>query len=380
MKQLFVASQPHGIGNLKPKDISKKDLSTAVNRRLLVRRMNHDHLLPSRPTRAHSGRNPGDSTRRATFRKIVGIINLSCAMTILLWSLFSQDIMAGAMNMYDPCGAGGCLRPCTIDGRPGFRFLAGPCMPSPPGPRCGAIEPKYLIVSVIYVPPGTKDPGDISYVKYTQSSTTGTSLSVSRSFKEESKLSYKTMLGISLGPLGSVGSGGGIALSASRNEKDTSKADLKTTISISDQIRGPRVDGINYDEDLIFLFLNPRVDMCIGGNEIQWELGRSAAVPVILPLTVAQLKDPTRIPQNVAAFFTQLTPDDFQQILLKAHPCAAGSTCIDSSRYRFLTHAPYRPGGGSRRHGPRKRAVTQLVVTLWRVPTGWDILFLSILR
>jgi hypothetical protein len=169
-----------------------KGLPTAVTRRLLVRRMNHDPIPPRRPTRAHSRRHPGDPTRRATLRRLVGILHFSGAMTVVFWTLFSQDIMAGACNFNTGAGCVPPISRCTtMDGRPGLRVGGGPCEPLP-APLCGAVLPKYLIFTVLYVPPGTKGSGEISYVIYEQNSTTGTKLSVSASFKEENKISYMT--------------------------------------------------------------------------------------------------------------------------------------------------------------------------------------------
>jgi hypothetical protein len=308
--------------------------------------MNHDYLPPRRPTQARSGRYPGDPTRRATFRRLVGILNVSGATTILLWTLFSQDITAGACNFYTGDGCN-IPRPCTTsDGRPGLSVGGGPCVPFPPNSECGIIEPKYFIPTVIYIPPGKKGSGGTSSVQYKQSITTGTTVSTSRTFKREFKISAsaETL------PAAKIGVEAKGTYSTSRNTKDSTKVDVKRTLSMSDAIEGPRVDGFNYDRDIISVSVKPQVKVCISrsGQEGQWALVLPPdQVADIQDLTVAELKDPTTIHPDVAKHFADFTPDDFQQILLTAHPLAVGLP-FDTSRYALLNAENpfrYQPGG-----------------------------------
>src|SRR5262245_47142455 len=63
----------------------------AAKQWLLLRRMNHDHFLLSRLRRDHSVRHRRNSARRAMFLKLVGLVSLGGALTVLFWMVFSQD-------------------------------------------------------------------------------------------------------------------------------------------------------------------------------------------------------------------------------------------------------------------------------------------------
>src|SRR5262249_17063348 len=63
-------------------------------------------------------------------------------------------------------------------------------------------------------------------------------------------------------------------------------------------------------------------------------------------LKVAWLKDPSTMPPAVAQHIAPvgLTTEDFQEILLTAHPLAAGKTA-DPPRYVKVSAVTYEPGG-----------------------------------
>jgi hypothetical protein len=117
----------------------------------------------------------------------------------------------------------------------------------------GGVAPKYLVLGVIYAPPGPGSTGSFgpSYVDYTNTTQLGTNTTWSSSFANG--YSYSTsgsLLGITLG---------GGAEWTQETDDSTSIAVTKET-SVSDKYPGispASTVGLNHDNDIVLLWLNP---------------------------------------------------------------------------------------------------------------------------
>jgi hypothetical protein len=133
---------------------------------------------------------------------------------------------------------------------------------------------------------------------------------------------------------------------ASTTQTDSSALEIKKSTSLDIQVTGPGADGINHDEDKIYLWLNPLVNMTIDelGN-ITWTVTADGDDMNITYAPVAALKDPTT-PANAEQLkdLTALgfTMEDFANIL-GADPFATGNTAIDPNRFQQCGQFPYKP-------------------------------------
>jgi len=205
-------------------------------------------------------------------------------------------------------------------------------------PVSGTFNPRYLILTVVYAPPGTGGPGGTrSSVQYASSSTTGSAFSVDSSFKAEVDFSASASF---LGLLETGISGGYSSASSDGRSIEVRKANTETIT-----VQGGAADGINHDADLIYLWLNPRVAVVARDNNAQWAVGVNGPAMRVQYVYVGWLKNPATMPvgtrNELAA--ANITPDDYAQILSQ-DPFANGSTTIDPSRYRQTNMIyPYQP-------------------------------------
>jgi hypothetical protein len=284
---------------------------------------------------------------------IVGIITFGFAMLFISWALFSQDVMAMCVD--------GTVDECVVNGKPGMRKCVGghltPCIPHEEGLPCasGTLLPMYNIITVVYAPPGTAGGKSASVVDYKDGSTTGSTVSSSDSFKSDTKVSATVTGGI----LGTATAGASFGVS--RNTADSSKLDIKKSTSTSIKSPGPSVDGIDHNRDIIYLLLNPKIDLQICGKTANWGLGYSGQYADIQYVYVGWLKDPTLIPPGLASNLAAhgLTDADYKEIL-KADPFASGSSTIDPIRYLPTnTSFPYIPPFSPGESGPTFTYVQQ---------------------
>jgi hypothetical protein len=137
----------------------------------------------------------------------------------------------------------------------------------------GTAVPKYLVLSVIYAPPGTNGGHSTSKVSYQAGSTTGTTTAASQSFKAANSISFEASGGI----LGN-GGGGGISFEWSRTRTDSQSLEIKKSTNSTIDRSGPSQDGINHDEDDILLLLNPTVDLGLTSSSAQWIFANSQSI------------------------------------------------------------------------------------------------------
>lgn len=221
----------------------------------------------------------------------------------------------------------------------------------------GTLFPKFYVLGLVYAPPGctstsTAKCGSQSSVDYQSASSMGTKVSTESSFSSSVDLSVD----VGFGDKDATQLSG----SASTGYSTTSTDDSSQTIT-KGQTQDVKVngngDGIDHNQDTFILLLNPAIAVkqnsrfsgavCSATNNVSWHFGlnSTSGTEDLFTLSVAQLKNPASMPQNVAQQLQTLgfTNADFQTIL-SLDPFANGSTTVDPSRYSPTTVAfPYEP-------------------------------------
>jgi hypothetical protein len=201
-------------------------------------------------------------------------------------------------------------------------------------PQSGSAIARYAVLSVIYAPPGTNGGKSSSSVDYGGASVTGTTTSIGGSFKAGLDISAT---------VGKVLTGD---FSLSNTSGDNSSLDIKKTASLDITTVGPATDGINHDEDVIYLWLKPQVNVTVDpGNNLNWQLGVSGPTMIVQYVHVGWLKKPATMPPGLQQQFAAagITSADYANILA-TNPFASGATAIDANRFLPTTFSfPYNP-------------------------------------
>jgi hypothetical protein len=205
--------------------------------------------------------------------------------------------------------------------------------------QVGDIRPKYFVLTVVYAPPGTNGGKGSSYVEYSQGSSLGSTFTTIKTYKQD----YDVTASASFGS--DSGAGASVSLGVDWNETDTTKTQLtvKQTAKNDTKVSSAAADGINHDEDHIYLLLNPIVHVTISGKKLNYSNGVDGAVADIIYVYPPWLRNPSSMPADVAQHLAArgMTADDYAQILT-ADPFATGSTAIDPRRFvQTNTTLPY---------------------------------------
>lgn len=217
----------------------------------------------------------------------------------------------------------------------------------------GTLLPSYVVVGLVYSPPGcTGCASNSSAVDYTNSDTVGTTISTENSFNQDYSLS-----------VGTSGILGGGSVEITGDYSTTNTTSNSQTISQTQQygIKATgNQDGINHDQDTFIILLNPSVSVYSGQSfhpsasgactpTIEWRTGLDGASAQPYKLTVQDLRNFTALAPNVAATLTAhgITQADFDTIRA-LDPFADGNTSIDPGRYVQTTYTfPYEPANTS---------------------------------
>jgi hypothetical protein len=197
---------------------------------------------------------------------------------------------------------------------------------------------KYLVLTVVYAPPGTNGGHSSSSVSYAAGSTTGTTTSASQSFKASNSLSFE-------GSGGFLGNGGGVGLSFenANSTTDSQSIEIKKSTTSTINRTGPSQDGINHDEDAIYLLLNPTINLAVSPSSASWLLANTSSA--IQYVYVGWLNGHVPMPAPIAAALqtANIIAADYPDILAR-DPLANGSAILDANRYIALnTTFPYEP-------------------------------------
>jgi hypothetical protein len=186
----------------------------------------------------------------------------------------------------------------------------------------GTFFGKYIILTIIYAPPGTNGGKSTSQVAYESDSSTGTTTTHSHSFKQDYSVSATLKVGLGCStndgkttcPL-SVGGGG--SFDYTKNETHRDALDIKKKISSVIQVNGPSADGVDHNRDEIWLFLRPKYDVTIVGTDVTWALDPDQSAGLEQYVYVGWLKDPSSIQPGILRDLQAagITPQEYQEIL-----------------------------------------------------------------
>jgi hypothetical protein len=177
--------------------------------------------------------------------------------------------------------------------------------PTPaPTPVSGFVEPKYVVLTVTYAPPGSA-----SSVTYSNSTLLGTSSMISNSFTNGVNVTASITTGFSF--FGLFGSSITTTSTAQLSqESDTSSSvALNETTNMSTTIRGPASSavGLDHDEDIIWIWLNPAIGLKIDntGTNFTWtgyafDQNDPAGTTDIIGIPVKYLNGHAPMPSNIA--------------------------------------------------------------------------------
>jgi hypothetical protein len=233
------------------------------------------------------------------------------------------------------CKPGSEVACTTLLGKPGTKKCIGdgefdacvatPPRPAPPAPPVsGIVFGKYLVLTVIYAPPGTTAPqtttGEQSFgqVSYEADSTTGSTKTNTKSFKQDYQVSVKLDCLADLCYFN-----GGASFEYTRNTTNSNAINInkKTTSVITDP--GPVEDTVDHNFDQVWLFLHPKYDVTVSGTQITWALDADQSAGLVQYAYAGWLTDPSKIPPGVLQDFQAagITPADYQ-VILAADPLA----------------------------------------------------------
>jgi len=157
----------------------------------------------------------------------------------------------------------GSLQPLTCPPNPTPTPIPTPSPTPSPTPAVGGfIGPKFVVLTVTYAPPGSR-----STVTYTNSNMLGTSLSLTNSFTNDVSVSTSVTAGFSIFGLG--------ATTTSTNSADlTQESDSSSSIALNEAstkstiIPGPASSavGLDHDEDIIWVWLNPVIHFVVNSS------------------------------------------------------------------------------------------------------------------
>ena len=186
------------------------------------------------------------------------------------------------------------------------------CAGSPPPPPTLPLSPKYVVGAIVYAPPGCtsstpntacSQPG---LVDYSGGSSMGSKITIADSFKNGVKVTAS---------FGSVIGGGDASFGWSRTTGDTSFASLTKSGSLEIKVPG-NGDGINHDQDMVELLLNPTVTLSKDGPNIFWQPGYSGDAAARYEVYISELRNPATMRPDVARELAKagLNGKDFKTI------------------------------------------------------------------
>lgn len=299
----------------------------------------------------------------------LGRSGIGAALAVSALAMSPRVAWAGCPN--DAGGGSRLPDSCNLpDGRVGgyecvYRDIDGDgdvedvldCVPRSPLEGEATVHSKYLIMTVVYAPPGSKDCTEPSVVSYGNGSSVGTTVSAKESIAQNAKVTVS-------GGVGVLGSGANASVSFEKGESSTASDEMTVTMTRTSTLesRGPCEDGVNHDYDEIWLHLgaamatrvtDPSGCTSCGGKSVEWTLDGS--IGETWPVRVGELKNPETMNTEIAAAFARydIKPEEYSEIL-KCDPFAyqAGDVTFvpDEARFSALPGTfPYLvDNGGSR--------------------------------
>ena len=184
--------------------------------------------------------------------------------------------------------------------------------------------PNYMVLTIVYAPPGTTG-HSVNSVSYQAGSTTGTSVSSSQTFTSSQSVSA----GVS-GQVFGNGAAVNATFDASSSTTDSQTVDIKKTATTTITRPGPSLDGIDHDEDAIWLVLNPPIDVAINPYtnpfSVSWTFTKDVNKAIVTYVYVGQLNGHETMPKGIHDLLANagITEADYPDII--AHDVFVGSS------------------------------------------------------
>lgn len=202
----------------------------------------------------------------------------------------------------------------------------------------GEVQPSYILLTILYAPPGSASAKNLSKVVYGSGSTTGTTISTSSSFKD----------GVTVSPtlnLPYVDLGG--EFTASQTGTDSSSVEIDKSVTWDTTVPGPPEDGIDHGYDQFWLWLKPPLNVTIDYQyNVSWEIAAAGQQIIIVYVQASELQDPSTMRRGVAGALADagVTTADYP-LILACDPFSSGNTAIDPNRFVLTTQTapPYEP-------------------------------------
>jgi hypothetical protein len=123
----------------------------------------------------------------------------------------------------------------------------------------GFINPKYMVVGVMYAPPGSS-----SFVEYTDTTTVGSTSTISSSFQNDVGFSVTIKGGVGIPATGIASGGVKLTYTQSSDYTQGTSSSTSTTVtqaaSVSHKVGGtPTFSPLTNDDDYIVLWINPEL-------------------------------------------------------------------------------------------------------------------------
>ena len=210
----------------------------------------------------------------------------------------------------------------------------------------GSFDPPFMVLTVLYAPPGADGGHSQSSVKYSQESVLGSLVSATDLFKDETSIGVQGSSGKEeLGNQVSLD----VSVSTGVGESAKTSAEVKASNGAGFSLLGGS-DGINHGNDQIVLLLKPKVSLTQTTQTITDEDGSKTTTRNLnwglaadtttrpYPISVSYLRNPQAMPPNIASQLAGfgVTPDSYAEIL-KADPFGesgdlAGAGPVDKVR------------------------------------------------
>jgi hypothetical protein len=230
---------------------------------------------------------------------------------------------------------------------------------SPPSVS-GVINPRYVIAALVYAPPGcagvpaTTKCQQTGLVDYVSGSSMGTKLNIANSLKAGTQVTASA---------GTQTEGAELTFGFTYTSGQSQTVSLTKSATYEVKDPGPNVDGIDHDQDMFIILINPIVTLSQQSNgNVNWTPGFSGSGAAPQNIWVSELRDPATMNPDKAKLLQQLgfTAADFKTIRCmdpfagpgvingpggpRPDPCQEtatenGSTAvgIDTNRYRPTT-------------------------------------------
>lgn len=221
------------------------------------------------------------------------------------WAAAAAATLFAAAAAHAACPAN-AVRSCTVNGVQGTQSCDGLrwslCSAAEEDPVTATVSPSFMVLTVVYAPPGNAA-GAPSSVSYANGSSAGSTTSGSSSFESGIKVTAEAL---------SESIGGSFTFK--RNSVSSSSIDITKGASQTIEHSGSRLsDGLNNDLDAIYIALRPTVTL----QTPPLKYGVSLRGAVVQFLHAGWLRDPATMPSNIKATLTAagVKETDFAKIL-----------------------------------------------------------------